>query len=383
MDNIKKIILAVMVAGKPCPPAAFGLISILAYAGQCGLFGFLYGLSWLYRFIVIGRVRLYQARMFKQITLPCPVISIGNITTGGTGKTPMVALLAEILSQQGQGVVILSRGYRRQSQKAAMPRLVDAQADVRVVGDEPLLLARHFRQNAPQVRVMVDRQRARAGQLACTQFQPDVILLDDGFQHLPVARTCDLVLIDATNPFGGERLLPAGFLREPLSHLARAHAFVITRSNEITDLTAIRTRLQVLNPTAPIFTARLVFDRFRHAVSGECITFEDVQRQQILALSGIGNPESFQRLLTTLPLQIGTILAFPDHHWYTATDITTIRQNIATQQLDAIVTTEKDETKLAAWATTLAVPIYIATITMQVEPAPAFDAFIRRVCHPM
>jgi tetraacyldisaccharide 4'-kinase len=317
------------------------------------------------------------------------VISIGNITTGGTGKTPMVIRIAQILRQQGKRVVILSRGYRRYGstgiENAASAGIVDVLSDVQQVGDEPLLITRklHLSPDAPvgrgcvpaespDITVIVGRKRSLSGQFAVKQFQPDVILLDDGLQHVQLERACDIVLIDATNPFGGGYLLPAGLLREPLRNLARAHAFVITRSDEIADVEPLRQQLQALNPQAPIFTAQHRFDGIRNATTGESVELTTLKYQRLLAVSGLGNPASFHWLLNEIGLARGYTLDFPDHHWYSEQDIDAINRTLQEHKLAAIITTEKDEVKLLPHADRLNAPVYTVTISMHVEPQEEF-----------
>jgi tetraacyldisaccharide 4'-kinase len=229
------------------------------------------------------------------------------------------------------------------------------------------------------VGVIVGRRRALSGRLALERFHSEVILLDDGFQHLQLERTLELVLIDATNPFGGEYLLPAGFLREPLKNLRRADAFLITRSDEIEDLSPIASRLQQINPHAPIFTGTHTYDEIRKIGTGEAVALEHFNHQRLLALCGLGNPESFQRLLNTLQLQPVTHLDFPDHHCYTLNDITRIQQIITDQQLTSVITTEKDEAKLLPYLEKVKVAISIVTITLDIQPRQQFENFLGRL----
>lgn len=384
--NIKNSLVRCIASGKPIRPVSPGIWSYLAYSGRYAIFILLYGLSLVYRGLVTFRLKLYQQQILHQTALPCPVISIGNITTGGTGKTPLTIFVARILRQHGKRVVILSRGYRRKSDsKESKQReglMVTPDADVRVVGDEPLLIASQLERGhhsaLPEIPVIVGRRRSQTGRMALERFHPDVLLLDDGFQHVQLARACDIVLIDATNPFGGGYLLPAGLLREPLTHLRRAHVFVITRSNEVADLTPIREQLRKFNPDAPIFMGSLVCDGFRRAETGGAIPCEDLCGARVLSVSGLGNPASFQRLLETLGLHVAATLTFPDHHWYTPADIEVICQTFRTQQLEAVITTEKDEAKLLLHAQQLNVPLYTVPITMRVQPEREFTTFLLR-----
>jgi tetraacyldisaccharide 4'-kinase len=328
--NIKKFFVQLVSAGKPTIPAKRDLIVLLRYGVRYAIFMLLSGCSLIYGSVVHLRIVLYRTGIFKQYMLSCPVISIGNITTGGTGKTPMVILIAQIFRQYGKRVVVLSRGYQRQGK--APYSLVEPHSDVQIAGDEPLLIARKT-----GVPVIVGKRRSLAGQFALERFQPEVILLDDGFQHLQLTRTVDIVLIDAANPFGGDYLLPAGLLREPVANLARAHAFVITRSDEVDDITPICQRLRRLKPDAPIFTGMHVYEGITSAQTGESVSARLLKATRLIAVSGIANPASFHRLCTQIGLIIVAYRDFPDHHWYTDQDMSEMRQIIAINRLAGII----------------------------------------------
>jgi len=250
-------------------------------------------------------------------------------------------------------------------------------ADVQDVGDEPLLIARKLQQknNAalPDVPVIVGSKRYLSGKLAIERFQPDVILLDDGFQHIQLERTFDLVLIDATHPFGGNYVLPAGLLREPFENLVRAHAFVITRSDEIADISPICQRLTQINPEVPIFKGIHVYDEIRKVNTDESVTIEKLKDRRILGVSGLANPASFHRLLNNLDLTIVKYLDFSDHHWYTEQDVHNICRIISEHHIDAVMTTEKDEAKLLLYSDSLEVMVYIMTIKIEVQPEKEFE----------
>lgn len=383
--NIKKDRIMSVVPGKPPFPVELSSLRLLAYAGRLAIFGGLYGISWLYRGVVQLRLSLYRRGLLKRTVLPCPVISIGNITTGGTGKTPMVIVVARILQKHGKRIAVLSRGYRRKDVTKG-PILIPIGGKniaVETVGDEPLLIAKklgsaNIENAAPSSvgRVIVDRKRALSGQLALERLQPDVIVLDDGFQHVQLARTCDIVLIDATNPFGGGYMLPAGLLREPLSNLRRAHAVVITRSDEVEDVEPLRRELQRITSEVPIFTARHVFEGVHDMLTGECVAVEYLRTHRLLAVSGLANPASFRRLWHSLNLPIVHTLDFPDHHWFSEADFKRIRSTLANQKLDALMTTEKDEVRMGILAEQIEVPIYAVAMTMHVRPAMEFTEFL-------
>ena len=369
--NIKKIGVHILHSGKPAIPVRKSFAALFLYAVQSFVFMILAGCSRVYALVIRMRLFLYQNGVFSQLSLPCPVISVGNITTGGTGKTPTVIEIARILQRHGKRAAILTRGYRR---KAEIPNYVATpDADVRQVGDESLLML----QKLPDVPVIVGSQRYISGQLALKRFQPDVMLLDDGFQHLQLRRDLDLVLIDATNPFGGEYLLPAGFLREPLDHLRRAQAFVITRSNEVHDVAPISRRLQQIAPDASIFTGIHALDVIRPMASSSPVKLTSLRGKRVLAVSGLGNPQSFHALLSGHGLHVVSHLDFPDHHWYTTKDIERIRQIAAQEKIDAIITTEKDEVKLACLlGNSETIPYYIAAIRLRIQPEDVFERFL-------
>lgn len=376
--NIKKFFIELLQSGKPQFPVRKSVVAWAQYLIRYLAFIVLLGCSLGYRGVVQLRVYLYQAGVFKRFSLPCPVISIGNITAGGTGKTPAVIEIAKLLRQHGKRVAILSRGYRRNT---SMPNyVVQPDADVRMAGDEPLLIARKLQSqktsNVPNIPVIVGSQRYLSGKLALDRFQSEVILLDDGFQHIQLERTFDLVLIDATNPFGGGYMLPAGFLREPLTHLARAHAFVITRSDEIDDLAPIKQQLQQFNPDAPIFRGVHACDEIKHVITGEIIEIDSLKKMRLLAVSGLANPASFFHLLDSSGLSPIENLAFPDHHWYTRQDAIEMRRIISEQDIDAVIATEKDEAKLAPYVDIFGVLCCVVTIRLEIQPQKEFENFL-------
>lgn len=375
MRNLRNFFTAFLHTGKPAFPSSPNIVSVSRYVSDLFLYSILWGCSLLYGCVVRGRFKLYQSGLLKPLSLSCPVISIGNITTGGTGKSPTVIEVTEILRRYGKQVTILTRGYRRETSESNV--VVQADTDVRDVGDEPLFMLQRFQRgpkpDLPEVSVIVGRQRFRSGQLALERFAPDVFLLDDGFQHIQLARTLDLVLIDATNPFGGDHLLPAGLLREPRHHLRRAHAFVITRSDEVADIEFICQQLHAISPDVPIFTGVHEYDGIRKIATSEYIRHGILNTQRLLAVSGLGNPESFHRLLKKCGLHLVHTLDFPDHHWYSEQDAITIRQVLIEHNIDAVITTEKDETKLAQYSHTLGVPCYVMTIRLHIQPEKEFE----------
>ena len=376
--NIKNIIIQTIIAGKPTLPISFTLPNALRYVARFAIFTALYGISYIYSGVVRLRVMAYQKRWLKSNALPRPVISVGNITTGGTGKTPTVIALARLFRERGLRVAILTRGYQRKSAAAHVVVTADSTADE--VGDEPLFLWKSLNQREPdaaEIPVIVGSDRHASGLLALERFQPDIFLLDDGFQHLRLRRDCDLALIDATNPFGGGRVLPAGFLREPVNHLSRASAFVITRSDEIADCTPILDTLRRLNPDAPFFFGAHAFDAIHRLGQCESVAISELQHKRLLAVCGLGNPASFHRLIRGCGLAIETTLDFPDHHWYMEEDVQNINECIQADAMQAILVTEKDEQKLARFREQLHAPCFVMAIHMQIMPSKEFEDWLR------
>jgi tetraacyldisaccharide 4'-kinase len=275
------------------------------------------------------RNRIFDAGFRKMGRLPRPVISVGNITSGGTGKTPVIRWLAEQLRSAGQTVAILSRGYR------AQPGFL---------GDEQRMLSELLnRPGQHAVHIGADPNRFRGGNDLLRE-HPDinVVLLDDGFQHRQLARDFDLVLVNAAEPFGFGHVLPRGMLREPLRGLNRANAFLLTRCDHVSEaqLKLIRQRLRRHNPAAPIFQS--VHTNVGPAATG-------LAGRRWFLFCGIGDPESFVRQLTTVAgsAPAGQRL-FPDHHAYTSDDIRALRSEAVSVGADVLVTTQKDWVKLAA-----------------------------------
>ncbi len=376
--SIKKNFGNFLRTGKPSFPEDASLQNVFLYGLRVTLFWGSIGCSLLYQALIRIRAALYRRKILRQAVLPCPVISVGNITAGGTGKTPTVIEIARVFSQHQRRVAVLSRGYRRDDSSSTL--VVEPESDVSQVGDEPLLMMRKFhrelRPPLPCPSVIVGRRRYRSGLMALERFQPDVLLLDDGFQHMQLARDCDLVLIDATNPFGGGYMLPAGFLREPVPHLRRASAFVITRSNEVPECKSIFRTLERLNSAAPVFTAIHAFGGFRELEGHSPISAEKLAERRLLAVSGLGNPGSFRRLLGEVGLRAVESLDFFDHHCYDERDGLTISRMCRERKLNALVTSEKDESKLLPHVENLNISCYVMMVKLVIQPEKGFEELL-------
>lgn len=321
-----------------------------------------FGLSKVFATLVSFRLWLYQERYIHDHHLGVPVISIGNLTVGGTGKTPVVELFARTLRDKGRSVAILSRGYKSKRQRkttlwkkiAAMFHLIDKPrvppprvvsnaekvllTDAYVAGDEPLMLAR----NLPGVPVVVDRDRVNAGRYAIEHFHADTLVLDDGMQYLRLKHRLDIVLVDRTAPFGvNGHMLPRGTMREPARHLKRASYIFITKSDETSNEHLIR-RLRLYNRVAEIVECRHRPVYFQDMHTGERLPITVVKGKYVGALSGIAVPESFENGLRKLGAEVEATIRFSDHHRFEEREIKPFIERCIRRDLEFIVTTEKD-----------------------------------------
>lgn len=300
-------------------------------------------LSVLYRLLVGIRLSLYRKRVFRSRKLPCTVISVGNITLGGTGKTPTVIGVARLLQEKGKRVAVLSRGYGRKNENDVLVVSdgMIVKDDTIEYGDEPVLLASRL----PGVAVVVGADRYRAGLTALERFNPDVLLLDDGFQHVRLERDLNILLLAADEPFGNGRVLPAGPLREPLHAIARADVVVLTRAEPGQDLSTARSVIGRY-ADAQVVTANHVPTGAREIVSGCDKQLSSMRGMPILAFAGIARPDTFFSLLLGLGADVRKQLPFPDHYPYRESDIDDIRRTAAEYKAEMIITTEKDAVRL-------------------------------------
>jgi tetraacyldisaccharide 4'-kinase len=319
----------------------------------------LLGLSRVYRAIVQTRLALYRTRVFRSHSHGVPVVSVGNLTVGGTGKTPVVEMLARALQQGGRRVAILSRGYKSVP-KPLLLRLVDGLVrrkslftprvvsdgvslllDSRTAGDEPFMLANNLR----GVVVLVDRDRVTSGIHAIEEFGSDVLILDDGFQYVKMRHSLEIALIDRQAPFGNEYLLPRGTLREPPENLRRATHIFITKCDG-SDNSALVRRIRRHNRTAGLIECTHRPKHLKDFVTGEVRPLEALKGLKIGALSGIAVPESFEQALVDLGADLQLTQSYADHHRYSLKEIERFVRRCARRNLDAVVTTEKDAVRI-------------------------------------
>ncbi|RKY70681.1 MAG: tetraacyldisaccharide 4'-kinase [Candidatus Latescibacterota bacterium] len=329
--------------------------------------GALIGLSVLYGVVVRMRILAYRSRLLlRDFRLPTRVISVGNIAVGGTGKTPLVTLLSEYFQRLGKRVVILSRGYKRKGKGVVV--VSDGQrmlVDRERAGDEPYLFGRKL----SGVPVVVGESRQLAGWVAIRDFAPDVLLLDDGFQHLKLRRDLDIVVIDGSNPFGNGMLLPRGILREPLSSLKRAQLFCITRVDQSHQLEHLRIQLRRINPKARQIETVHRPRRLRMVGSDREVSLPFLSGRKVFALSSLGNPDSFERTLRSLGAQIVGRARYRDHYDYTVEDLEASCQRAREAGSEAIVTTEKDVVRFPPYFDPLAEHLEIPMFVLEIELA--------------
>ena len=324
-------------------------------------------LSTLYGAIVRARMALYRSGKFRTHGVGAPVISVGNITTGGTGKTPLVEWLARAGADEGRRVCILTRGYGRKDARARVIVSDGTQllADARAGGDEPRLLAENLLGAAA---VISDPDRVAAARWARENLQTELFILDDGFQHLRLARALDIVTLDATTPWGGGHLLPRGRLREPPAGLRRADCIVITRANLASDLAALRAEAERFSAGRALVVAARVRTHNLRPLRSEppAVGVESsAVPQPVAAFCAVGNPWAFFKHLKEDGHQLAHTRAFPDHHVYTQADMDAFEREAGRTGAQSLLTTAKDAVKLRAL--NFALPVYVVEIGLEFD----------------
>ncbi|HEV7926394.1 MAG TPA: tetraacyldisaccharide 4'-kinase [Verrucomicrobiae bacterium] len=353
----------------------------------------LFGLSKIYQVLLVIHRFFIQARLVRDSTLGIQVIAIGNLTFGGTGKTPVVEKFARELQQQGRTVAILSRGYRSRPQPmgemllnklllredSTPPRVVsdgrNLLLDSDTAGDEPFMLA----SNLKDVVVLVDKNRVKSGRYAIEHYGCDTLLLDDGFQYWRLAgRRQDVVLVDCQQPFGNEHLFPRGTLREPPSHLARANVIFITKSDGKTEV--LRERINRYNSAASIIECIHAPLYFEDVFTGERKELDFVRGLRLASLSGIAQPESFEQSLVKLCRELVYSKRFADHHRFTQQEILNAINRSKKRQAEVIITTQKDAVRFPK-LDRRDLPIYFMRVEIKIlSGAEGFDDCVRKIC---
>jgi tetraacyldisaccharide 4'-kinase len=339
----------------------------IAYSKETGvldkiIFSPFYLLSILYGAAVRIRLALYSSGLFKVREIGCKVISVGNITVGGTGKTPTVEFIARNLKEKGLKVAILSRGYGRKSKG------IDIVSDGQQLllgpgeaGDEPYMLAKRLR----TVPVLVGADRHELGRYALQRFPLDVIILDDGFQHIRLKRDLDILLVDGEKGFGNAHLLPRGPLREPLSGMKRADIFLITKASS--DTGRIADSIMDRRPEAAVFKSSYRPESLVSLRDGAKRGLDTISGHRVMALSAIANPSYFKTILSSLGCTLVSEVSFPDHYSYAAKDLEEIEEKRKAAGAEIIVTTEKDAVKIERFKDNMGMPVYYLAIDLDMH----------------
>jgi tetraacyldisaccharide 4'-kinase len=356
--------------------------------------GILYALSFVYERLVQLRLYFYKKRIFRERALGCLVISIGNLTVGGTGKTPIVEKFARALQTGGRRVAILSRGYKSVPRKRSWlnrlrtanvdpPRIVsDGKSlllDSLAAGDEPYMLAH----NLKDVIVLVDKDRVKSGLFAIDKWKVDTLLLDDGLQYLHLKHRLDMVLVDRQAPFGNEFLLPRGTLREVPRNLRRAsYIFITKNTGEPND--ALMKRIRRYNRTAEIIECAHKPLYLQNVFTGERLPLERLRDAFIGSICGIAAPESFEGGLRKLGAHVDLTKRYIDHHRYSEAELQSFINRCIRRDLQMIVTTEKDAVRMPHVAEAeVKVPIYFLRVEIEILSGhESWEHCVARICKP-
>ncbi|MCF7837257.1 MAG: tetraacyldisaccharide 4'-kinase [Candidatus Marinimicrobia bacterium] len=354
---------------------------------------FLRQLSYLFAGVVQGRLWLFRHGIRRYHTLGCQVVSVGNLTVGGTGKTPIVEIFGRSLARKGRRVAILSRGYKRReapwTERLAQrllhperrpPPLVVSDGsrlllDSRTSGDEPYMLAANLR----DVAVLVDKNRVKSGRYAIDKLGCDTLVLDDGFQYLALKHRLDIVLVDATNPFGNRLTLPAGILREQVRNIRRASFIFITKCEE-GGAPELKQALRALNPEAEIAECRHSPKYLQDVYTGARQALDYLAGRRVAAISGIAAPEGFERSLERLRATVVYSERYADHHRYSQQEIIDVINQAGAHGAELIVTTEKDAVRFPR-ITRRDLPVHFLRVEIEMlSGAEDFDQCIARIC---
>ena len=352
------------------------------------LLAFLKALSFLFAFVVSVRYLLYKSGILRRYPLGIQVISIGNVTAGGTGKTPVTELFARTLAAKGRKVAILSRGYRRKeaswwqrmfTQVIDPPLVVSdgkrVRLDSAVGGDEPYMLA----SNLPGVAVVVDRDRVKAGRYAIKRLGCDTIILDDGFQYQRLKHSVEVVLVDATNPFGNGNMLPRGILREPVRHLKRADIIFLTKCRG--DVSETIAEIRKYNKKAEIVKCSHSPKVLKDVWSREEFPLSWLEGKTVCTLSGIASPKGFENSLRHLGAKVVWCERYADHHRYDSSEILYALNRTADMGSDALVTTEKDAVRFPRFETVPVKCLYLRIAIDILDGVENFKKMVDKICY--
>ncbi len=344
------------------PPGPAGLLAV-AGGGYRGLLG--------------AREWLYARGVLKSRALACPVVSVGNLTVGGTGKTPAVEIAVQTLTALGHRPAVVSRGYSRRTHGIHVVADADSiRLDAEEAGDEPFLLARRL----PGVPVVVGSNRYDTARLALKRFAVTAIVLDDAFQHRTLAKDLEIVMARARNPWGNGRLLPAGPLREPLTALRRADLVVATGAAYPPDAEAVRRAVGEHAPGIPVLTAMFVPAECWEASRMRPVSLAELGGKHLVGFAGIASPAAFEETLRASGVSIAEFVRFADHHWYASAEVARLDGRAGDLGVEGLITTEKDWVRLRKLQLPRR-PLYVLSIRLVLTSgADAWRAAFERAC---
>lgn len=319
-------------------------------------------LSWLYGAVVAVRSWCYTCGLLKIQKLSVPVVCVGNITAGGTGKTPCLISLVRFIRSRGKKAVILTRGHRRKSNGPVIIAPGEQTVeDHTVTGDEPLMIAREL----PAVPIVIDADRYRGGSRAVRSFHPDIVVMDDGFQHHALARDMNVVMVDCTDPWGQDRYLPAGRLRESLKGLRRAAVIILTRCDQADArvIESIEHRIASIT-AAPVLHSVHKPVRLDRVGSNEHKDLSFLKDGKVIVMCGIGNSGAFKKSVERLGAVIKKDYVYADHHCFTGDDLNKVG-HAARQYGACVVTTAKDAVRIP-WELVKDVPVYALIVSLEI-----------------
>jgi tetraacyldisaccharide 4'-kinase len=334
----------------------------------------LYACSQVYQLATKLRLRLYEKGILKNRSLPCKVVSIGNITVGGTGKTPMVHYVASLLKGLGLEVAVISRGYGGYAQRSGgvVSNGKTIFMGLRASGNEPQLLASKL----TGIPLLIGKDRHRVGRQAIGNFGVSVLVLDDAFQHLRLKRDLDLLLLDSLQPFGNGHCIPRGTLREPVEQIKRASALILTRWPWGDDLARVSPIIELARGR-PVFRCVHFPDGLFTARQKESLDLKTLKGQKLFLFSGIARNDSFRETVSRLGGDIAGSLSFPDHHRYSHKDIQRIWKRAEAVRAENVMTTEKDYFNIQMQIPSVP-PLMVLTISISFQDdAEAFESYLK------
>ena len=324
------------------------------------------------------RSRLYATGIFRTRRLPCPVISVGNLTLGGSGKTPLAELVARIVAELGGKPALLSRGYGRQTRGVQIVSDTDGvKLGARQGGDEPVLLAERL----PGVPVVVGESRYEAGRVALERCGAGALVLDDGFQHRTLAKDLEIVAVAGRSPWGNGRLFPRGVLREPVEALRRADLIVVTNPSGPAARSAVAATLGRLGARAAVLTASSEPESARAMPDGRVEPPAALRGRRLLAFAGLAAPEGFTATLSAVGAGMAGFVEFSDHHAFTLDDIESLMRRAESAGAEALVTTEKDWVRIRETGMP-GLPLWVLSIRMSVDRRDILVEALARVLQP-